>query len=118
VAHPHASTHPSDPELALNRKLDNIGWGLFLVLTGTVWLLPDTQVPPGSWLIGVGSLLLGLNAIRVLSHVPVSGLGLLLGILALAAGLSALWGVQLPLVAIALIVGGVGLLARQVLGRT
>jgi hypothetical protein len=26
----------SDPELALNRKLDNIGWRLFLVLTGTV----------------------------------------------------------------------------------
>ena len=44
------------------------------------------QGSPGTWLIGTGVLLLCLNAVRATIKVPVSGFGILLGVLALAAG--------------------------------
>ena len=43
-------------------RLDQIGWGIFLTMIATIWLLP--AVPEGTWLIGTGVLLLLLNAIR------------------------------------------------------
>ncbi|HEU5042409.1 MAG TPA: hypothetical protein VFT84_16395, partial [Gemmatimonadales bacterium] len=58
-----------------------------------------------------------LNAIRASRRVPVSGLGTLLGVLALIAGLSAQWAVDLPLVAVCLVVLGFGLLLRQFVRR-
>ena len=36
------------------KRLDQIGWGIFLVMIGTIWLVP--AVPPGTWLIGTGIL--------------------------------------------------------------
>lgn len=48
---------------------------MFLILTAVVWLFPETRVPPGTWLVGTGLLLLGLNAVRAISKVPVSGFG-------------------------------------------
>jgi hypothetical protein len=44
---------------------------------------------------------------------PVSGFTTLLGGLALAAGLTTLWGVDLPLLAMGLILLGVVILARE-----
>jgi hypothetical protein len=117
MTHAHAPTASTEPALALGKRLDEIGWALFLILTGVVWLFPETRVPPGTWLIATGVLLLGLNAIRAISRVTVSGFTTILGALALAAGLTALWGVHLPLVAICLILLGSGLLARQLVGR-
>jgi hypothetical protein len=114
MAHPHASVASTDPQLAFGKRLDDIGWALFLIVTGVVWLFPATQIPPGTWLIATGLLVLGLNAIRAIAKVPRSGFMTLLGALALVAGLSALWGVNVPVAAICLIVLGIGLLARQV----
>jgi hypothetical protein len=66
-------------------RLDQIGWGVFLVMIAVIWLLP--AVPQGTWLIGTGVLLLLLNVIRVRIGIPWSGVSLLLGVLALATGL-------------------------------
>jgi hypothetical protein len=109
--HIPAARHTTHSGLA--ERLDDIGWGLFLLLTGIIWLFPEAQVPPGTWLIGTGLLLLGLNALRLIIKAPVSRFTLLLGGLALVAGFSAFWGVQLPLAAICLILVGLGLLARH-----
>ena len=43
---------------ALNRRLEGIGWGVLLISIGTIWLLPEKQVPQGSWLIAAGLILL------------------------------------------------------------
>ena len=107
----------ADTGHSFGNRLDNIGWAIFLILTGAVWLVPEAQVPPGTWLIGTGVLLLCLNAVRATIKVPVSGFGILLGVLALAAGLAAFWGIRFPLVAIALILLGLGLFAREVFRR-
>jgi len=109
--HAPATSHDKAPDLA--KRLDDIGWGLFLLLTGLLWLFPETRVPPGTWLIGTGLLLLGLNALRIIMKAPVSRFTVLLGGLALLAGFSALWDVQLPLAAICLILLGLGVLARH-----
>jgi cation transport ATPase-like protein len=57
----------------LDRRLHDIGWGLMLMLTGMIWLVPAERVPEGAWLVGVAAILLGLNAVRYVKHISVSG---------------------------------------------
>lgn len=102
---------------ALDRRLEAIAWGLFLIMTGAIWLVPEQQVPQGTWLIGTGVLLLALNGIRNLKGVAVSGVTTFLGAVALAAGLSGLFGVRLPLLAICLIVIGATIILKPLLTR-
>jgi len=40
----------------LDRRLNDIGWGLLLMLTGLIWLVPTERVPEGAWLLGVAAL--------------------------------------------------------------
>ncbi len=98
---------------ALSRRLEGIGWGVLLIAIGTIWLLPAKQVPEGSWLIAVGLILLGLNAIRYAFGLRMSGFSVVVGILALLAGLGEFYGVKLPLFPVALIVVGVCLLLKR-----
>lgn len=102
---------------ALDRRLEGIAWGLFLIMTGAIWLVPEQQIPQGTWLIGTGVLLLALNGIRNLKGVAVSGVTTFLGAVALAAGLSGLFGVRLPLLAICLIVIGATIILKPLLTR-
>lgn len=102
---------------ALDRRLEAIAWGLFLIMTGAIWLVPEQQIPQGTWLIGTGVLLLALNGIRNLKGVAVSGVTTFLGAVALAAGLSGLFGVRLPLLAICLIVIGATIILKPLLTR-
>jgi hypothetical protein len=100
---------------ALDRRLDDLGWGMFLVMTGTLWLMPAGSVPEGTWLVGTGVLLLGLNAIRRANDIPIHALTAILGVLALLAGLGTLVGVTLPLFAICLILVGGAIILRPFL---
>ena len=114
----HLSAHipATDAGPPAIQRLDEIGWAIFFILTGVIWLLPEAQVPPGTWFMAIGLLLLGLNAIRALAKVPVSGFTTLLGTLVLVAGLAAFLGFELPILAIGLILFGFALLYRQVVG--
>ncbi len=49
---------------ALNKRLESIGWGLFLIMLGGFALVPNQVIPKGAWSIGVGLIMLGLNAAR------------------------------------------------------
>ena len=49
----------------LNKRLETVSWGLFLIMLGGFALVKD--VPEGTWLIGAGLIMLGLNAVRLLS---------------------------------------------------
>lgn len=72
---------------ALNKRLETVFWGLFLIMLGGQWLLPKDTLPNGVWSIGVGLLLLGLNAARYFSHLRMSGFTTVLGILSVIGGL-------------------------------
>ena len=74
-----------DPEkAALNKRLETVAWGLFLVMLGGFLLVK--AIPSGYWSIGVGLILLGLNLARYLTGLRVSGFTTLLGVLAILGG--------------------------------
>ena len=97
---------------ALNQRLEALGWGLFLITIGMLWLFPAGLVPNGTWLIAAGVILLGVNVVRYLNDIMLSGTGLFLGILALVFGIGEFAGVELPFVAILMIVFGLGIILR------
>lgn len=82
-----------DPEkAALNKRLETIAWGLFLIMLGGFALVPDETIPKGVWAIGVGVIMLGLNAVRYFYKVKMSGFTTFLGILSLLGGITELLG--------------------------
>lgn len=97
------------------KRLDQIGWGIFLVMIGTIWLVPG--VPQGTWLIGTGVLLLVLNAIRMRLGIPWGGVSVALGVLALVAGIGDYTGIKVPLFPICLVVIGVALILRPLVSQ-
>lgn len=98
---------------------DAMAWGVFFVWWGVLELFPG--LPEGTGALGIGLILLGLNAVRMLRGLPMSGFTLTLGVLA------ALWGVlelanavvglpfALPTFAILLIALGLIVLGRALL---
>lgn len=79
-------------KVALNKRLETMFWGLFLIMLGGWGLIPDEIIPKGAWSIGVGFLLLGLNLTRYLNHLRMSGFTTVLGILAVLGGISDMLG--------------------------
>ncbi len=101
-----ASVEQTTGKVALERRFENFGWGVLLIAVGTIWLLPEKHVPHGSWLIAAGVIMLGLNAARFFNGLRASGFSIVVGILALVAGLGDFFGIGVPLLPIALIVIG------------
>jgi hypothetical protein len=112
-ANPTTRTGPA----GLDGRLSDIGWGLLFVLTGLVWMFPAQQVPEGAWLFGVAAILIGVNVVRYLRHMAMSGFSLVLGFLALLAALGQIWRVDLPLLAICLVIIGGSLVIKPLLTR-
>jgi hypothetical protein len=104
-------------KVALNKHLEDIGWGVLLITIGTIWLVPEKLIPQGSWLIAAGLIMLGINAIRYFNGIKMSGFSLVVGILALFAGVGAFFSLNLPLFAIALIVIGACMLLKPLLEK-
>lgn len=92
--------------VSLDKRLAAAFWALLFIIAGVLWLFPEGQLPDGTWLIGIGLILLALNAVRLLNGIPVRRLPATLGGLALAAGVAASSGVKLPLISLTLIAIG------------
>jgi len=97
---------------------DAIAWGAFFILWGITELVPS--LPNGIDALGIGLILLGLNAARHLSGLPISSFTITVGILAIVWGGLDLAGVllslpfEIPVFAILLVVLGVIVLTRQI----
>jgi hypothetical protein len=86
---------PLDPEkAALNKRLETIGWGCFLIMLGGFMLVPHTVVARGFWSIGVGIIMLGLNAARYFYNIKMSGFTTFLGVISLIGGILQLLGLE------------------------
>lgn len=82
-----------DPDkAALNKRLETIAWGSFLIMLGGFMFVPDEIVKGGWWSIGVGLIFLGLNAARYFKGLRMSGFTTFLGILSVAGGVLDLVG--------------------------
>jgi hypothetical protein len=101
-----------EDKAALNKRLETIGWGLFLVMLGGFLLVPHEIVNKGLWSLGVGAIMLGLNVGRYFNDIKMSGFTTFLGILALVSGVLQLFGMQTLEGALLLIILGAYLLLK------
>ena len=96
-----------DPDkAALNKRLETMAWGAFLILLGGFMFVPDEIIKGGWWSIGVGLIMLGLNAARYFSGLRMSGFTTFLGIISVIGGILDLIGIEGINAAILLIVLG------------
>ncbi len=96
----------------MNKRFESIAWGLFLIMLGGLWLVPNSTLPNGLWSIGVGLIMLGLNYARYRNGIPMSNFTLVVGGIALLTGFASMFGVDLPLFPILLILIGAGMLLK------
>ena len=83
----------ADPaKIELNKQLETIAWGLFFIMLGAFILIPDRILSKGWDSIGIGVILLGLNAARYLNGIRMSGFTTFLGLLSVAGGVAQLLG--------------------------
>lgn len=98
--------------MSLTKRLDEIGWALFLIMIGLFWLVPVDVVPEGAWLLGAGLILVGINSVRYAKAIGINGFTTTLGVFALIAGALSVAGVPVPLFPILLVVVGAMMLLK------
>ncbi|HEU0076341.1 MAG TPA: hypothetical protein VFQ76_01755 [Longimicrobiaceae bacterium] len=113
----HISSRRAMHDAELDRRLEELGWGLFFALIGLVWLVPPAWVPDGAPLMGIGLVLLALNAVRWFKEIPVHVLSTALGVLALAGGFAELADAQMSLFPVFLVVVGAGIVFKPLLSH-
>jgi hypothetical protein len=109
--------------VALNKRLETVAWGAFLVMLGGFMFVPEEIIRGGWWSIGVGLIFLGLNSARYFSGLRMSGFTTFLGIISVTGGVLDLAGLEGVNGAVLIIVLGGYLLfkpyfeKRQVFGK-
>lgn len=105
----------------VNRSYGQLAWGAIFIWWGITEMFHF--LPDGTGALGLGLILLGVNAARALNGVPISGLSTTLGILAVVWGGLELAGAvlslpfHLPVFAILLIVLGLIVLEGSLTGH-
>lgn len=97
---------------ALDRRLEAISWGLFLIMIGGIGLIQN--VPQSTWVVGTGLIMLGLNVARYVNGLPTSNFTVVLGILALLLGMGGMTGLDLPFFPVLLVLIGADILFKVV----
>ena len=88
------ATVQTPEKAALNKRLESISWGLFLIMAGGFALVPSATLPKGLWSIGIGVIMLGLNVTRYFYKIKMSGFTTVLGIIAIISGVLELMGLN------------------------
>jgi hypothetical protein len=96
----------------LNNRFQTRAWALFLIMTGLFWFIVNLTQIDGMWLMSTGLILLGLNVARALNDIETSGFTVVIGLLALSAGLGDLMGVGLPLIPMLMVGFGILIVIR------
>jgi hypothetical protein len=102
----------------LNKRLETAGWGVLLLWSGALMLLPgDLGVLWHMWLVGAGAILLGASVVgRALGLRPTWGT-VVLGVVGLVSGIGGLAGVAIPVIGLAVIVFGLLLVITAIRSR-
>lgn len=106
---------------SIDRNYEALAWGALFIWWGITELVPS--LPDGTGAIGIGLILIGMNAARSLNGVTTSRFSIGIGILALVWGGLELAGVllslpfELPVFAILLIVLGMIVLTPELIAR-
>lgn len=97
---------------ALNKRMETIAWGCFLVMLGGFAFVPEQIIAGGFWSIGIGAIMLGLNGTRYAYGIKMSGFTTFLGVVSLISGVLEVLGVNSLGGPILLIVLGLYLIVR------
>lgn len=99
-----------------NRAFESIAWGVFIILIGIGWWAGDYyQIDTGPYIaLGVGLILIGLNAVRAGTRIKISKFSLFIGLVAFAMGGAGILGYSLPLIPTILILIGLFILAGAI----
>jgi hypothetical protein len=103
-AQPTANIDPA--KAALNKRLEGMAWGAFLIMLGGFMFIPDDTVDKGWWSIGVGLIFLGLNAARYFNGLRMSGFTTFLGIISVIGGVLGLFGLDVDGAVLLIVLGG------------
>jgi len=101
-----------EEKAALNKRLETIAWGCFLVMLGGFAFVPEQIIAGGFWSIGVGVIMLGLNAARYAYQIKMSAFTTFLGVISVISGVLEVLGVNTLGGPILLIVLGLYLIVR------
>lgn len=96
----------------LDKRIETAAWGFFLLMLGGFALVPNDLVPKGLWSIGVGFILLGLNIVRYINKIKMSGFTTFLGVISIIFGFTDMLGWTSLHGALLLIVLGANLLLK------
>jgi hypothetical protein len=112
-----AKANVDTQKAALNKRLETMAWGAFLVMLGGFMFVPQEIISGGWWPIGVGLIMLGLNAARYFNGLRMSGFTTFLGIFSVFGGILDLVGMEGVNGAVLLIVLGGYLILKPYFDR-
>ncbi len=104
-------------KIAFDKRIESIGWALFLIMSGALLIAPDKLVPDGTWLIGTGLIILGSMGIRYIYGIRVDGFWTIMGTLALGYGISEFFSLNLPVFPVLLVVFGAVIVYKAFTGK-
>ncbi len=98
-------------------RLDDVAWALLFLMSGAILVVPGVPHPWAAWFIGVGAILVGVNVVAYAFGLRVHVLTTGCGAIAMAAGVGAYVGIEIPIVALVLLLIGVVILAAPLIQR-
>lgn len=101
------TTNEATTRAAISDRVDTIGWGLLFMAIGAVSLMP--AMPDGAWLIAAGIVPLGASAVRAWMGLGAYGTTIVVGVVALSAGIFTVAGLTTEVGPLVLIVLGLAL---------
>jgi len=99
---------------AILDKINGIGLALFVIMIGSLLLVPKGTLPESTWLIGIGLIMVGGNVARRLNGIRLCQCSGVLGVILLIAGVLGLYGVAFPVFPILLIIFGVSIVINLI----
>ena len=112
-----AREHGEVERKRLSGRLEDVGWALLFLMSGAILAVPSIPNPWAAWFIGVAAILLGVNLVRYASGLRVHVLTSGCGAIAAAAGVGAYFGIDVPILALVLVLIGVVILAEPLVQR-
>ena len=102
---------------SLKEQLDSLGFAVFFIMVGVLWLLPAGRLPEDSWLIGFALIVFIISIIKYFNNIKVDWFFIVMAFVALAFGLDQYIGIQLSFFPIVFILIGVSILFGLIFGK-
>ena len=101
-------------EKELNSRLNQIGWGIFLLLVGIVWLIPGDAIPDGSLFFSGGLIMIIINLVKKQKGIRTGNGNVIFGFVLIGIGIIDLLDSPVPVIAALLILWGISILFKAV----